>query len=207
MIEPNIKPTKDGPFKVTGVSRMITSKGEDREVTDPMLLCRCGHSGNKPYCDGSHVKAGFSGDKSENRVPDRLKEYMGEEITINDNRCVCSHAGHCTNNLPQVFRIGKRPWIDADAAKPDEIMTVIKTCPSGALSYTKDGKKDVDFFERDPLIKIWRDGPLATVGGIRIEGHEPQTKEHCTLCRCGASSNKPFCDGAHHRVRFRDDKN
>ncbi|MGM5488083.1 MAG: CDGSH iron-sulfur domain-containing protein [Nanobdellota archaeon] len=191
-----IEPVKNGPYKVTGIKKIITSTGRRIETYDGMLLCRCGGSRNKPFCDGTHAKKDFSDERHPDRVPDRTKDYKGKNVTIRDNRGVCSHAGHCTNNLPQVFRSSQKPWVYPDAANPDEIITVIKTCPSGALSYTTD-KTDKDFFEREPMIKVWRNGPLAITGKIEITGFQPESKEHYTLCRCGRSKNKPFCDGSH----------
>ena len=80
-------------------------------------------------------------------------------------------------------------------------------CPSGALSYTKDGVlyKDQD---REPAIIISKNGPYEVVGGIELKGSsgaKPEPEEHYTLCRCGASKNPPFCDGAHTDIDFRDD--
>ena len=82
-------------------------------------------------------------------------------------------------------------------------------CPSGALSYTKDGVlyKDRD---REPAITVSKNGPYYVVGGIESKdpmGSKPESKEHYTLCRCGASTNKPFCNGAHWDINFKDDKN
>ena len=82
-------------------------------------------------------------------------------------------------------------------------------CPSGALSYTRDGvlHKDQD---RKPSITISKDGPYRVVGGIEFEdpdGNKPESEEHYTLCRCGASNNKPFCSGAHWHIKFKDPKN
>ena len=82
-------------------------------------------------------------------------------------------------------------------------------CPSGALSYTKDGVHYKDQ-EREPAIEIAQNGPYNIVGGIEFNdpiGSKPESKEHYTLCRCGASKNKPFCTGEHHDIHFEDDKN
>ena len=82
-------------------------------------------------------------------------------------------------------------------------------CPSGALSYTKDGVlyKDQD---REPAITIEKNGPYCIVGGIDLndpKGSKPESKEHYALCRCGASKNKPFCTGEHRDIHFEDDEN
>lgn len=69
---------------------------------------------------------------------DRMDDYEGKEITLHDNRGVCSHAGYCTDNLPSVFIMEEEPWIELNGAHAEETARVIKMCPSGALSYTKD---------------------------------------------------------------------
>ena len=170
---------------------------------------RCGSSSNKPFCDSTHLSIGFNGDKDPSRVPDKLDTYKGKDITIHDNRGVCSHAGFCTDNSPKVFRMKQEPWIDPDAEDADKTANTICMCPSGALSYTRDGvlHKDQD---REPSVTVSKDGPYRVVGGVRFEvsnGNDPESKEHYTLCRCGASKNKPFCSGAHWHIKFKDPKN
>ena len=92
----------------------------------------------------------------------------------------------------------------------DEIIEVINKCPSGSLSYSIDGVEYRDQ-DRDPMITVSSDGPYYLVGGIEVVGHEPHgdevSNEHCTLCRCGSSKNKPFCDGTHKDIGFKDEKN
>ena len=207
--KPIIKPTKDGPYLVENLKTFKNSREENIEAKKVMTLCRCGGSNNKPFCDGTHLKNGFKDKKEDDRVPDDMDDYDGKEIIIHDNRGVCSHRGNCTDNLPVVFRMKKEPWIDPDAADADETARVIRTCPSGALSYTKDSVliKDLD---RKPAIKISKNGPYDITGGIKLDdpdGSTPESKEHFTLCRCGHSKNKPFCSGQHWNVEFKDDKN
>jgi CDGSH-type Zn-finger protein len=207
--KPSVEVLKNGPYKVKDLKKFENSKGEDIETQPSMLLCRCGQSSNKPFCNGTHARVGFSGNKLEGRGADRMDDYEGKEITIHDNRGVCAHRGHCTDNLPNVFSMKQKPWIDPDTEKPDEIARVIEMCPSGALSYTKDGvlHKDLD---RESKIIVSKDGPLDVVGGVDFkdpEGNTTESKEHYTLCRCGGSKNKPFCDGTHWSIAFKDDKN
>ncbi len=114
--KPSIEPTVNGPYRVKNLGNLGNSKGKSLTARPEMYLCRCGGSANKPFCDGTHVKIGFSGDKSEDRVPDRLDDYAGKEITIHDNRGVCAHSGYCTDNSPSVFRMGSESWIEPDAA-------------------------------------------------------------------------------------------
>jgi uncharacterized Fe-S cluster protein YjdI len=83
-----------------------------------------------------------SDDSSNNNksvIKDKRKSYVGKIITIHDNRRICSHAAECVNNLPSVFKLNSRPWIDPGAAEVEEIADTIKKCPSGALSYSING--------------------------------------------------------------------
>jgi uncharacterized Fe-S cluster protein YjdI len=132
--------------------------------------------------------------------------YIGKRITIHDNRGICAHAGFCTDRLESVFRTRQEPWIDPDGASAEEIIETIKKCPSGALSYSIDSVEYRDQ-EREPMVTVTNDGPYAISGGIELIGvkfGEGASKEHYTLCRCGASKNKPFCDGSHWQAGFRD---
>jgi CDGSH-type Zn-finger protein len=205
---PKIKGLKNGPFMVTNLSRLLTSEGKSIKTTPEVYLCRCGKSNIRPFCDGTHERAGFTSTKEEGRLPDRVKDYEGKEITIHDNRGACSHAEHCVKELPSVWDMKAKPWIDPNGASVEEIIRVIEMCPSGALSYTKDGVKH-DSVERDPSVHLSKDGPYLVVGGVELEddaGSVPESKEHYTLCRCGAAKNKPFCDGTHWNVDFKHDE-
>ena len=204
--KPSIEPTKNGPYAVKNLNSLKNYKGEPREARQMMFLCRCGGSGNKPFCDGTHIKIGFTDEKEDDRVPDKMDTYEGEKLTIHDNRGVCSHRGYCTDNAPKVFRMKTEPWIDPDTQDPDETAKVIETCPSGALSYTRDGVLHKDL-NHEPGITVTKDGPYDVVGGpefIDSAGNKPESAEHYTLCRCGKSKNKPFCNGQHWYVEFKD---
>lgn len=206
---PTIEVTKNGPYIVRGLKTLRNSRGIFIETEPVIALCRCGRSSNMPFCDGSHLKTGFSGDKMDDRVPDRMETFRGKNITIHSNRGVCCHVAHCVELLPEVFRKGKQPRIDPDAAKPEEIAKLIRMCPSGALSYTMDNKLHKDY-PHEPEIFISKNGAYHVVGRIRLEdpdGSKPETEDHYTLCRCGASRNKPFCDGSHFEIEFKDGKN
>ncbi len=206
--KPNITPTPDGPYLVKDLKNFANQKGPI-ETTETMALCRCGGSANKPFCDGTHAKIGFSSAKLEGRVEDKQENYVGEKITIHDNRGICAHAGRCTDGLASVFRLKEEPWIHQDAASRDEIIATIQKCPSGALSYSVDDLESHDR-EGEPTIFVAPNGPYVVSGGPdlpdNLEG-EGASKEHFTLCRCGGSKNKPFCDGTHWYNKFTDDKN
>ncbi len=205
--KPSITSALDGPYMVKDLKNFANQKGPI-EAKETMALCRCGGSANKPYCDGTHAKIGFSSAKLEGRVKDKRENYVGEKITIHDNRGICAHAGRCTDGLASVFRLKEEPWIHADAASADVIIATIQKCPSGALSYSVD---DVEHRDRDgePTIFVAPNGPYVVSGGpdlLDTIWGEAASKEYFTLCRCGGSKNKPFCDGTHWYNKFTNDK-
>lgn len=204
--KPVIKVSKNGPFIVKDLETFRNSKGVFIETSPTMTLCRCGESGNKPFCDGVHLKNGFSGEKKEDRVADRVDTYVGKQISIHHNKGICSHIGHCILNLPAVFRKGEKPWVNPDGAEPEEIAKVIRTCPSGSLSYTINGELHKEY-PHEPEVFLVKNGPYNVIGGIILEdpdGSKPETQDHYALCRCGESKNKPFCDGTHLNTEFKD---
>ena len=206
--KPNITPTPDGPYLVKHLKKFANQKGPI-ETKETMALCRCGRSANKPFCDGTHAKIGFSSAKLEGRVEDKRDNYVGVKITIHDNRGICAHAGRCTDGLASVFRLKEEPWIHPNAASRDEIIATIQKCPSGALSYSVDDLERSDG-EGDPAIFVAPNGPYVVSGGpdlLDTTQGEGASKEHFTMCRCGGSKNKPFCDGTHWYNKFTDDKN
>jgi CDGSH-type Zn-finger protein len=205
--KPTITCTDDGPYVVSGLNDLRDSNGKSMPTKPKVALCRCGGSNSKPFCDGTHTKIGFDDTKQPDRVPDRRETYTGKEITIHDNRALCAHAGICTDSLSAVWRMRQNPWIDPDAADATAIIDIIRECPSGALSYSVAGVEQRDT-NRTPAIQATKDGPYKVTGGVALDGQEwgdGASHEHYTLCRCGASKNKPFCDGTHWDIGFRDD--
>jgi CDGSH-type Zn-finger protein len=207
--KPTIECSQDGPYIVRNLEKLQNSRGEPIPTKRTIALCRCGGSSNKPFCDGTHSTIGFSGKKLTDGKADKRKSYQGKKITIHDNRGICSHAGFCTDNLASVFRMDQRPWIDPDGATVEAIIETIKQCPSGALSYTIEAVEYRDQ-TRDPMIAVSKDGPYYVTGRVELKDQprgEGASEEHYTLCRCGASKNKPFCDGSHWNIKFTDEKN
>ncbi len=216
--KPKIILVPNGPLNLINSETPVTvenlqnSRGEPISRTASIALCRCGASKNKPFCDGSHGPSGYS---SENHEPpqtvDKRKDYVGKKIVVHDNRRICSHSGECLRNLESVFRLGERPWISPDAANVESVINTVKKCPSGALSYSVDGLEHRDQDDRKPVVIVAKDGPYRIEGSIELVGIQNwavgASKEHYTLCRCGASKNKPFCDGTHLSINFRDEKN
>jgi len=206
---PLIEVTPNGPVKISNLVNFFNSRGERIPAAQTLWLCRCGGSQNKPFCDGQHTKIGFSGEKAKDRIKDKWHKFAGKKIIVHDNRGICSHSGVCTRNLSSVFNTGARPWINADGADVDAIIDVVKRCPSGALRYSLEREEYKDF-ARQPAIAIEKNGPLNVTGGIEFrddQGNKPGSEEHYSLCRCGASKNKPFCDGTHSAIKFTDEKN
>ena len=129
--------------------------------------------------------------------------HSNRKITViwDSNKCI--KAGRCDGQLPQVFNPHKRPWINLNGAATEEIMRVIDSCPSGALSYEIPGKKSKSI----TTIKIMKDGPYKVSGKCRLikeNGDKLEADDPFALCRCGASKKMPFCDGSHVSVGFHD---
>ncbi|ERJ12857.1 glutamate synthase-related protein [Haloplasma contractile] len=202
----SIKIVKDGPIISSYIDKMKEANG--RVIDSPedvVALCRCGKSEKRPFCDGTHGKVNFTDEKKEGRVQRKLETYKGETISIHDDRGICSHAGYCTEGLPDVFQMGEDPWIDPNGASKAEIIKTIEKCPSGALSYSIDGEKHDDFSDFKG-IELTENRSFIIRGGIPIENDDqPQTLDHYTLCRCGKSKNKPYCNGEHWYENFKDD--
>lgn len=201
---PTIRCRSNGPYLVTGLANFTNSRGEAIATEETVALCRCGGSQNKPFCDGTHKSIGFEDAKNPERTEDRRDKYVGQGITIHDNRGLCAHAGACTDRLSSVWRMGTEPWIDPQGADVAAIIETIRACPSGALSYTVDGEEHRDC-EGAPAIRLMKNGPYMVSGSIELQDvafGEGASREHYTLCRCGASNNKPFCDGSHWDAGF-----
>ncbi len=211
-----IQSQTSGPYLVTNVENLTNWLGEPVPTRPQMALCRCGRSQRKPFCDGTHAEIGFTAEKDPGRVPDRRDTYVGQQVTVMDNRGICQHSGFCTDRLATAFHLGEEPFVTPSGGRMDEIIRAVRDCPSGALSYGIDNveaHEEVDYHDRrEPAIEISRDGPYRVSGTIALldgDGEdEPRnqgaSREHYALCRCGQSQNKPFCSGMHWYVDFRD---
>ncbi len=203
-----IKAAPDGPYIVKSLQNFSNRKGAI-ECKEAMSLCRCGQSANKPYCDGSHKAAGFSSENKLDPARDRLDTYQGKNITVYDNRSICAHAGFCTDGLPAVFHNREGSFVDPDGASVTEIIDIVNRCPSGALSYIIDDESETRLID-EASISIATNGPYELKGKVMlldIDKGEGHSELNCSLCRCGASKNKPFCDGSHWDINFTDDEN
>ena len=207
---PRITAANDGPYLVKNLSRFTNSRGVGLETKETTALCRCGQSQNKPYCDGTHNKIGFSSENTADAGADKQDRYAGKMIVIHDNRALCAHVGRCTDGLPTVWRMGQEPWIDPDGADVRSVIDTIRQCPSGALSYTLVDEPAPAEAVEDCSIEVSRDGPYFVNGPVELADApwgEGASKTRYALCRCGASKNKPFCDGSHWNIEFHDEQN
>ena len=219
-MDARISVTPDGPYVVTGgpplrrKRQVRTEQGEPVAwqsegplATDPTYaLCRCGGSGHKPFCDGSHTDREW--DSTTTAVgtgyDERAKDHLGEGVVMRDDRSLCEHAGFCGTRVTNAWKMTKAT---GDTATRSQLIAMVERCPSGALTHrlTPDGPD----IEPDLAagIGVVDDGPLFVTGRIAVEradGVPVQTRNRMTLCRCGASKNKPLCDGSHAGIGFQD---
>ncbi|MEP7068888.1 MAG: CDGSH iron-sulfur domain-containing protein [Usitatibacter sp.] len=203
---PTMESSSDGPYIVKNLQELKGADGASLPSKAVMALCRCGGSATKPFCDGTHKKNGFSGQRLADDSSDSVDVYHGKMVAIHDNRSICAHAGRCTDGLAAVFKYGSEPWIDPDGAKARAIVETIEACPSGALSYSLESA-DHWGATHPPSVTVSKDGPYEVRGDVRLL-NQPWAKgastDRYTLCRCGASKNKPFCDGTHWEIEFKD---
>ena len=145
----------------------------------------------------------MSATPEQERGPTRT--YVGEAIEVHWEPRRCIHVRNCVRDLPNVFVPEARPWVAVDAANADEVAAAVERCPTGALHYRRlDGGAHENSGE-EITIEPRPNGPLFLRGRLRIIGADGELIREDTrvaLCRCGASENKPFCDGSHRRIGF-----
>lgn len=148
---------------------------------------------------------------------DGIRTYQTDDLIVYWDAKQCSHSGKCWQGSPQVFRPSERPWVRLENAAPEEIINTIDQCPTGALKYELTQNSKVDraiaqgsgsvHYSRGASevvveIKAVQEGPLMVNGMTRIvdsKGNLIREANRMTLCACGKSANKPFCDGSHMR--------
>ena len=188
-----IQVAPDGPYLVTNVATVHDYLGQDVPVPPQLALCRCGASGRKPFCDGSHAASGFTGAKDPKRVPDHRDRYDGEQVTVFDNRGICQHSGFCTDRLSAVFRTDAEPFVAPSGGRMDEIIRAVRDCPSGALGLALDGREQRDLADwhgdRPAVIEISKDGPYRVTGGITLTG--PDSASPDSASRSGRRGRAP----------------
>jgi CDGSH-type Zn-finger protein len=216
--------TKDGPYIASGgvplavESIVADDEGEsltwehglELERRETCGLCRCGQSGTKPYCDGTHGAVGFVGTETASTLSyEQLAETLsGPRVDVLDEKELCADARFCHRAGTVWHRVN-----DDDEEATDVVIGESKLCPSGRYTAIDKATGLAHEPEYDPCIGLVQDpemgvsGPIWVKGGIQIVsagGHEYEVRNRVTLCRCGKSKNKPFCDGSHIADGFHD---
>jgi CDGSH-type Zn-finger protein len=211
----------NGPYRVEGGVRLLrtaivtTDRGEpthwdegpDFETDADYDLCRCGGSAKRPFCDGACETNGFDGTETADRGPisARRSPWEGSGVVLFDDGSLCTHAGFCTNLRTTVWALAEEA---AGAEAREEFVGMVHHCPSGRLEFAEaeDPEETVEpAFE--PSIGVEPDASYWVRGGIPIvseDGTPYEVRNRQTLCRCGRSANKPFCDGTHKHAGFVD---
>ncbi|MCC8172833.1 MAG: CDGSH iron-sulfur domain-containing protein, partial [Odoribacter sp.] len=186
--------------------------GQKFTITDePVALCRCGSSENAPLCDGTHsmIEWDYSLKEEKDTLLEEAEIYDGPNLKLADNPKYCVHARICMAK-GTIWRLLEK----TDKKETKEITKhEAFLCPSGRLKLID--KKSRDFIEPNlkPSISLIEDpqkkcsGPLWVKGGIPIQDSECnfyEVRNRVTLCRCGHSHIKPYCDGAHIEVKYQD---
>jgi CDGSH-type Zn-finger protein len=217
--------SKNGPYLVSGGIPLLIQEivpdqdgmswdwkaGNTFETGSEYSLCRCGQSRKAPFCDGSHVRTGFVGEETASRTPyaRQAKQFDGPTLILSDAENLCAFARFCDPGGKIWSLIEQTDDTDARNLVIREAMH----CPAGRLViHDKKTRKEIEE-PLEPSIGIVEDpalgcsGPLWVQGGIPIEsadGKRYETRNRVTLCRCGASDNKPFCNGSHASMKFND---
>lgn len=138
----------------------------------------------------------------------KTNEYTNGDVTIVWKPDLCIHSAICVKGLGDVFKPKEKPWIKIDAASTEALVNQVKECPSGALSHYMNSEKSIvnRQLEEEIKIEVRENGPLVVHGSLKVthaNGNTESRERITTFCRCGASSNKPFCDGAHKGIEFK----
>ncbi len=218
-MDPTITVTEQGPYVVSGLplrrKREVRTPQDEPvswqndaplETDEGYALCRCGASANKPFCDGSHRTHDWDGTTTApaTSYDERAKTLPGMGMVVRDDRSICEHAGFCGTKASNVWKMVKDT---GDTAVRSQVVAMVERCPSGALTHRLDAAGPDLEPDLATGIGVVDDGPLWVTGGVTVtrpDGVPVETRNRMTLCRCGASGNKPLCDGSHAKVGFRD---
>ena len=214
-----IKVRRNGPYIIHGdipIRRKSRVMSEQREALtwkkeealpaeDLCALCRCGASERKPFCDGSHARIKFDGTETADTGAraSRAADYPGPKITVKHDRTICAFATFCENKITDVWEMAEKT---DDIAVSSQVIAMVERCPSGALTYEITATGETIEPDLPEGISVITDGPLWVTGNITIEradGKTAEVRNRVTLCRCGQSKNKPFCDGTHLDIKFK----
>ncbi len=140
-------------------------------------------------------------------MANKVHSYSNDEITVSWAADTCFHSEVCIKNLSGVFNLEQKPWVNVNGATKEEVIKLINSCPSGALSYSLvKTEEKVNKPEGSVSIRIRPDGPIVVNGAFEFtdnEGKVSQVDKNTAFCRCGGSENKPFCDGTHKKIGFK----
>lgn len=134
-----------------------------------------------------------------------IKRYTKDDLTVVWQPAKCSHSKKCFIGLSEVFNPNQRPWVQLDKSTAEEIIAQIKECPSGALSIEGAESVAEEVKADTTKVTVTKGGPLLVEGELSIElanGEIVEKQGMTALCRCGASANKPYCDGSHQKIEF-----
>jgi uncharacterized Fe-S cluster protein YjdI len=142
---------------------------------------------------------------------DIKKNYKNGDITIVWQPQLCIHSTICwkATGMPEVFNPHEKPWIKPENGTTEQLIAQVNKCPSGALSYYKNDEPIVaSEIQSESIVEVAKNGPLLVYGNVEVKKQDG-SKEHkhkvTAFCRCGASTNKPYCDGSHVKIGFRDE--
>lgn len=137
--------------------------------------------------------------------PIKTREYSNGEVTVVWKPSLCIHSEKCWRGLPEVFKPKSKPWIQPEGTDGETIMNQVKKCPSGALSYVIDQGEKEETVQMETVVEQIPNGPLLVYGKLNLknaDGEQLLENKTTAFCRCGKSSNKPFCDGSHVKSGF-----
>lgn len=190
----SITVVENGPLKLSSEEMRLQAFGEPIELggVQDVFLCRCGESKSAPFCDGSHAAVGFEGE-SPARESKEIRVWEGRTLRTFFNSNVCMHVFYCK----PLKELRERELAGDDAAA-EEIARIVQSCPSGALSFESQ-EVSVPAPEQRPDVEIIEGGEVRVQSVFEINAplNARQTPDRVTLCRCGQSKNKPWCDGRH----------
>lgn len=137
-------------------------------------------------------------------MEEKTIKYKSGDIRVVWKPKLCYHSENCWRGLPEVFKPKEKPWVQPEGADNEKIIEQVGKCPSGALSYELVNKDDANTNEGNTAVEVAKNGPLMVTGKMKVK-HTDGTEEEkskAAFCRCGASKNKPFCDGSHSKIDF-----
>lgn len=133
-------------------------------------------------------------------MPRKIQEYRGRKVIVRFDAGKCIHSRNCVTGHPGVFATHvEGPWIRPNEGSVEQIMHIALTCPSGAITCERLDGGTPEAAPRVNTVHVRENGPLAVHADIHIEDSQVT---RATLCRCGASRNKPYCDGSHTEAGF-----